>query len=168
MLAASSCAFSSNIMKTPCSPNCIAPSTMKVAASMVLPHPGPPTTKVGRPRGRPPPVISSRPPMPVKAFCSGRSEPFVLSFMLAGWRGVVPSRCDFPGPCWVVMMAAPVASACRTRPQPGRRRVGHRSGLTWPRRPRRTWQRASARPVQALRRLPTRLRWQGEMCARRQ
>src|SRR5688572_20544412 len=34
---------------------------------MVLPEPDPPTSNVVRPRGRPPPVISSRPAMPVGA-----------------------------------------------------------------------------------------------------
>ena len=35
--------------------------------SSVLPEPGPPQTSVGRPAGRPPWVISSRPAMPVGA-----------------------------------------------------------------------------------------------------
>src|SRR4051812_37913272 len=34
-------------------------------ARRVLPQPGPPHTSVGRPRGKPPPVTSSRPWMPV-------------------------------------------------------------------------------------------------------
>src|SRR5580704_11490843 len=52
-------------MNTPGSPNCTAPRTRNSAANNVLPHPAPPHTSVGRPRGNPPPVISSRPWMPV-------------------------------------------------------------------------------------------------------
>jgi hypothetical protein len=37
---------------------------------MVFPEPGPPTRSVVRPLGRPPPVISSNPAMPVGAFAS--------------------------------------------------------------------------------------------------
>src|ERR1017187_2057580 len=37
---------------------------------MVLPEPGPPTSSVVRPSGKPPPVISSKPVMPVGAFFS--------------------------------------------------------------------------------------------------
>ena len=36
-------------------------------ASSVLPQPAVPQTSVGRPRGKPPPVISSRPSIPVGA-----------------------------------------------------------------------------------------------------
>jgi hypothetical protein len=47
-------------------------------AIRVLPQPAVPQTRVGRPRGRPPRVISSRPAMPVGAFSiprvSGRVE----------------------------------------------------------------------------------------------
>src|SRR6185295_2218290 len=39
-------------------------------ASRVLPHPAAPHIRVGRPRGKPPWVISSRPLMPVEAFSS--------------------------------------------------------------------------------------------------
>ena len=39
-------------------------------AKSVLPLPAPPQTSVGRPRGTPPNVISSRPVMPVGAFDS--------------------------------------------------------------------------------------------------
>src|SRR5260221_3728583 len=56
---------SSRPTTTPASPNCAAPRTRNSAASSVLPQPAPPQTSVGRPRGRPPPVISSRPWMPV-------------------------------------------------------------------------------------------------------
>jgi len=38
---------------------------------MVFPHPGPPQTMVVRPRGNPPPLISSRPLIPVRAFGKG-------------------------------------------------------------------------------------------------
>src|SRR5688572_15985422 len=43
-------------------------------ASKVLPQPALPQTSVGRPRGRPPPVISSSPSMPVVAL--GRERLF--------------------------------------------------------------------------------------------
>ena len=46
---------------------CSAPLTRKLMPSRVLPEPGPPQTSVGRPAGRPPWVISSRPGMPVGA-----------------------------------------------------------------------------------------------------
>jgi hypothetical protein len=39
-------------------------------ANSVLPQPVPPHISVGRPRGRPPPVIASRPWMPVGHFAS--------------------------------------------------------------------------------------------------
>jgi hypothetical protein len=42
-----------------------APRTRNSMASNVLPAPALPHTRVGRPRGRPPPVISSRPRMPL-------------------------------------------------------------------------------------------------------
>jgi hypothetical protein len=45
----------------PGSPSSVAPRTMNSAASIVLPQPAPPQTSVGRPRGTPPPVISSSP-----------------------------------------------------------------------------------------------------------
>jgi len=60
-----SASVSSKDMNTPGSPNCTAPRTRNSAANSVLPQPGPPQTSVGRPRGNPPPVISSRPWMPV-------------------------------------------------------------------------------------------------------
>jgi hypothetical protein len=44
---------------------------MNSAASIVLPQPGPPVTSDGRPRGRPPPVISSSPSIPLGAFATG-------------------------------------------------------------------------------------------------
>src|ERR1044071_10124072 len=52
-------------MNTPGSPTWTAPRTRNPAANSVLPHPAPPQTSVGRPCGKPPPVISSRPWMPV-------------------------------------------------------------------------------------------------------
>jgi hypothetical protein len=54
-------------MKTPGSPNRVAPATRNCMANSVLPHPGPPHTRVGRPAGNPPPVISSNPEIPVGA-----------------------------------------------------------------------------------------------------
>lgn len=55
-------------------------------ANMVLPQPGPPHTIVGRPFGTPPPVISSKPAIPVLAFCScgkGRASLLRRDFDLA-------------------------------------------------------------------------------------
>ena len=56
---------SSNDMNTPGSARATAPLTRKVVASNVLPQPGPPHTRVGLPAGRPPPVNSSRPAIPL-------------------------------------------------------------------------------------------------------
>src|SRR4051794_6402601 len=42
----------------------MAPRTRNSIAKSVLPHPAPPQISVGRPRGRPPSVTSSRPRMP--------------------------------------------------------------------------------------------------------
>src|SRR5579862_5974679 len=63
--AASSSAVSSNERQTPGSSYRLAPCTRNCIPSSVLPHPALPQTRVGRPRGRPPSVISSRPRMPV-------------------------------------------------------------------------------------------------------
>jgi hypothetical protein len=57
-------------MKTPASPNWVAPLTRKVMAMRVLPQPADPHSSVGRPMGSPPRVISSRPLIPVGAFSS--------------------------------------------------------------------------------------------------
>ncbi len=81
--------FSSNIMKTPGSFICIAPQTRNSAANMVLPQPGPPHTRVGRPRGTPPPVISSNPRMPVAALGKVRSRMFCLAIVEKGRAGGV-------------------------------------------------------------------------------
>src|ERR1035437_8968529 len=81
----------------PCARNC--------SASMVLPEPGPPTSSVVRPRGKPPPVISSKPAMPVGAlvgtFTRGDRTDFILppvviiiNFLLRGSAGRrLGSRC---------------------------------------------------------------------------
>ncbi len=61
---------SSNEMNTPGSPYCVAPRTRNSSPNIVFPAPAPPLTSVGRPLGRPPPVISSRPWMPVRVFRS--------------------------------------------------------------------------------------------------
>src|SRR5580698_7027219 len=57
---------------------------------MVLPDPGPPTRSVVRPRGSPPPVISSKPAIPVAAF----------RVILAAWRSdfinLLPFRRNAP------------------------------------------------------------------------
>ena len=56
---------------------------------MVLPEPGPPTSSVVRPLGKPPPVISSKPVIPVGAFVElcpegerGALNPFLLAGMI--------------------------------------------------------------------------------------
>ena len=56
---------SSNATNTPGSSNSGIPRTRNSIAISVLPHPAGPQTSVGRPRGRPPPVTSSSPLMPV-------------------------------------------------------------------------------------------------------
>ena len=63
---ASSSAVSSKAMNTPGSPISM-PRTRNSTEKRVLPAPALPQTRVGRPRGRPPPVISSRPRMPLRA-----------------------------------------------------------------------------------------------------
>src|SRR6476659_11218858 len=73
-------------MKTPGSPNWVAPRTRNSIASKVLPQPALPQTSVGRPRGRPPPVISSSPSMPVGALGSER----VVALLLAAGLLIFP------------------------------------------------------------------------------
>ena len=87
--AASSSAVSSKAMNTPGSPNSMAPRTRNSIASSVLPQPAPPQTSVGRPRGKPPPVISSSPWMPVGALGSFAvlPLPLVLDIGLPQKRG---------------------------------------------------------------------------------
>src|SRR5262245_7661238 len=68
-------------MNTPGSPNSVTPRTRNSMASRVLPQPALPQTSVGRPRGNPPPVISSSPWMPVAAF--GSERVFGLWFSVA-------------------------------------------------------------------------------------
>src|ERR1700761_3065461 len=69
-------------MNTPASPYFSAPFARKVMANSVLPHPAEPQSKVGRPLGRPPWVISSRPKMPVGDFAIALAEAPVVSEML--------------------------------------------------------------------------------------
>src|ERR1051326_4464008 len=47
----------------------VAPRNRNSMAKSVLPAPALPQMSVGRPAGRPPPVISSKPGMPVSSFC---------------------------------------------------------------------------------------------------
>src|SRR4051812_38911613 len=54
-------------MNTPGSLNRVTPFTRKVTANSVLPQPAAPHTSDGRPVGRPPKVIASKPVMPVGA-----------------------------------------------------------------------------------------------------
>src|SRR3954447_900175 len=60
-----SCGDSSKAIRTPGSLNSVAPRTRNSRPIIVLPEPGPPQTTVVRPRGKPPPLISSNPLMPV-------------------------------------------------------------------------------------------------------
>ena len=71
-------------MKTPGSPISI-PRTRNSTANSVLPAPALPQTRVGRPRGRPPPVISSRPRMPLLAL--GNAE--TIGDFVTGMLGVL-------------------------------------------------------------------------------
>src|SRR6202049_1164709 len=61
---------SSTDMNTPGSPYCVAPRTRNSSPNSVFPEPAPPLTRVGRPVGNPPPVISSNPWIPVDDFGS--------------------------------------------------------------------------------------------------
>ena len=74
--------LSSKATKMPGSLHSRAPCTRNCSASTVLPEPGPPTSSVVRPRGKPPPVISSKPAMPVGAlvgaFTRGDRTDFIL------------------------------------------------------------------------------------------
>src|SRR5581483_5492645 len=74
---ASSSAVSSNVMMTPGSRNFRMPLRMTLIPSNVLPDPAPPHTRVGRPVGRPPPVMSSNPGTPVGVLASG-TPPLLL------------------------------------------------------------------------------------------
>ena len=99
-LVASSPAVSSKAMKTPGSPNRVAPWTRNSRAIKVLPHPGPPQTRVVRPRGRPPQVISSSPWIPVGTF-SSRPGPLVLgsgSFAVGAFMIVLYTQERYPTP----------------------------------------------------------------------
>src|SRR6185312_10011496 len=77
-----SSSVSSKAMNTPGSPNSTAPRTRNSAANKVLPQPGPPQTRVGRPLGRPPAVTSSKPEMPVRVLGSWgrRGARFFMTF----------------------------------------------------------------------------------------
>src|SRR5258706_14559706 len=57
-------------MTTPGSLYSVIPRTRNSMATRVLPHPAGPQMSVDRDRGRPPPVTSSRPLIPVGVFCS--------------------------------------------------------------------------------------------------
>src|SRR5829696_5929757 len=61
----SSSGFSSKAINTPESPNSIAPRIINSIESKVLPQPAAPQTREGLPLGSPPPVISSKPAIPV-------------------------------------------------------------------------------------------------------
>src|SRR5829696_1115686 len=61
----SSSGFSSKAINTPGTPNSIAPLIINSIESKVLPQPAAPQTREGLPFGSPPPVISSKPAIPV-------------------------------------------------------------------------------------------------------
>src|SRR5579864_3517592 len=73
-------------MSTPGSSKHSAPLIRKLVANSVLPEPAPPQTRVGRPRGNPPLVISSSPGIPVGDFATVRSAALVLN------GGCIPGR----------------------------------------------------------------------------
>ena len=77
--AVRSSTLSSKVMNTPRSPNSVAPRTKNSVARRVFPDPAAPQTKVGRPLGSPPPVISSSPVMPVAAFAKAAKRPRVTA-----------------------------------------------------------------------------------------
>src|SRR6266542_1586384 len=71
-LLASSASVSSKARQTPGSPCWTAPLTRNSMAKRVLPQPAPPQTSAVRPRGRPPPVIWSKPSMPEEVLARAR------------------------------------------------------------------------------------------------
>src|SRR5450631_1914163 len=71
---------SSNEMNTPGSPYWVAPRTRNSSPNSVFPAPAPPLTRVGRPCGNPPPVISSKPWIPVAAFGSVLEDGWLAFF----------------------------------------------------------------------------------------
>jgi len=107
-LAVTFSADSSKVTSTPGSPYSRAPATRNCSPSSVLPHPVPPVTSVDRPSGSPPPVISSSPATPVRAFGStgpaGASNNEVIPVLPRSGTltRVLPSdhalRHYFPGP----------------------------------------------------------------------
>src|SRR5579863_7629203 len=70
-------------MHTPGSPYRTAPCTRNSIANKLLPHPALPHTRVTRPLGRPPPVTSSSPWIPVGAFASRVCTTFDLALDIA-------------------------------------------------------------------------------------
>src|SRR4051812_732568 len=86
-----SVAVSSNVIKTPGSPNSVAPRIRNSVANSDLPQPAAPQTSVGRPAGTPPPVISSNPGIPVGAF-SRRGLEMIVDFFAI----FISTQKDFP------------------------------------------------------------------------
>ncbi len=64
---------SSKVTKTPCSSSPVIPLYKNCIASKVLPVPEVPLTRVDRPLGKPPWVISSSPSIMVRSFCTPSS-----------------------------------------------------------------------------------------------
>src|SRR6195952_5837492 len=95
-LAARSSARSSKLMNTPGSLNLTTPFTRKVAPNRVLPLPAAPQISVGRPVGKPPKVMASKPEMPVGVFgskvrldtSSGIDYPYLIRIFL-----IAPGAC---------------------------------------------------------------------------
>src|SRR5260221_6717342 len=85
---ASSSSVSSKAINTPGSWYLVAPRTRNSAAKRVLPQPAPPQTSVGRSFGIPPPVIASRPWIPVGAFSNANpgGRHFRLECMINHFR----------------------------------------------------------------------------------
>ena len=109
-LTARSSAVSSKATKTPGSPNSVMPRTRNSMPSRVLPQPAGPQTRVARPRGNPPPVISSSPEIPVSALGSDGSPGRWVTVFGAGRTVSLMlmdsddslMRAPDPGPrCWV-------------------------------------------------------------------
>ncbi len=91
----SSC-VSSKAMNTPGSSNSSAPRSRNSMASSVLPQPAAPQTRVGRPRGRPPNVISSRPAIPVGAFANAPRGVLAREGIASGFPTLPISVMIFP------------------------------------------------------------------------
>src|SRR5450755_1056935 len=89
---ANSAADSSKDSSTPGSPNSRAPQTRNSNPNRVLPVPAPPVTSVARPRGRPPRVTSSNPPIPVGDFTNTAAPAFCAAAGPAPVASLIPDQ----------------------------------------------------------------------------